>query len=573
MLVFIGGILLGILLCCILAWLVFYVAGGKTLWHAKEQFRGLFEDAPIAYHEIDRQGVVRRVNRAECKLLGLEAHQILDRPIWELAAPEEQAASREAVLRKLTGQAPLIPFQRRYVGSAGAIITVEIQENLIRDWRGQIAGMRSALLDITERQRAEESLQHYAQQLQKKNEELGVALAAAREASELKSQFLANMSHEIRTPMNGVLGMAELLLGTPLLTEQREYAEGVQRCAEALLILINDILDLSKIEAGKMELERLPFDPLSVIEEVRTTLAVRAQSKGLKLAWEAAPGLPRLVCGDPARLRQILMNLAGNAIKFTERGGVDMRAELAAEDAQAATLRFSVRDTGIGITAAQRSRLFDSFVQGDGSTTRKYGGTGLGLTISKQLVELMGGRIDLESEPGSGSLFWFELRLPKYQPEPAAGRAAATEQRAPADKPAPHNGGYRILLAEDNPVNQTVALRILQKAGYQTDAVPNGRHALEALTSQRYDLVLMDVQMPEMDGLEATAQIRRLEGACGRVPIIAMTANAMAGDREKCLAAGMDDYISKPIQAQRLCEVIRRWVERAPALSAQRTGE
>jgi PAS domain S-box-containing protein len=575
MLVLLGGVLIGILLCCLLAWLVFHLAHGQTLWHAKEQFRRLFEDAPIPYYETDRDGVITRVNRAECRLLGLEAGDMLGRHVWEFVAAEEREASRQSIQHKMADNTPLAPLQRHFVRRDGTPLTIEIHHNHIRDWKGQIVGIRSALLDITERKRIEESLQRYARQLQQNNEELAAALAAAREATELKSRFLANMSHEIRTPLNGVLGMADLLVSTPLNTEQREYAEGIQNSAEILLSLLNDVLDLSKIESGKLELECIPFDPFSIVEEVRRTLAVRARAKNLAFTCRTDARLPRLVSGDPVRLRQTLMNLAGNAIKFTEQGEVVVAADLTREEGERAVLRFSVRDTGIGIAPGQRARLFDSFVQGDGSTTRKYGGTGLGLAISKQLVELMGGQIAVESTPGCGSVFCFEVSFKQHaaeQPPAPLPAFQAVDFTLAAGVP-PGNHRYRILLAEDNPVNQTIAVRILQKAGYETDAVASGRGALEALASNHYDLVLMDVQMPEMDGLEATAQIRRLEGALRHTPVIAMTANAMAGDREKCLAAGMDDYLSKPIQAQLLCQVVRRWVERAPNECAQRTGE
>jgi PAS domain S-box-containing protein len=554
----VSGILIGVLMCLLLAGLVFHLADGRSLWDTKEQFRCLFEDAPIAYHEIDREGIVRRVNRAECGLLGMEVSEILGRYVWESAAPEERAISHQVVLQKLAGERPLVPTQRTYLHKDGTPLTLEIHENLIRDRRGSIVGIRSAMLDVTERKRIQRELQRHAEQMRQKNEELAAALATAQEATQLKSQFLANMSHEIRTPMNGVLGMSELLLSTRLETEQREYAEGVRRSAEDLLRLLNDILDFSKIEAGKLELECTAFDPARTVAEVVCALAPQAQSKGLELTRFRGPALPEAVRGDPCRLRQVLMNLVGNALKFTARGRVVVRAELASENAGTVTVRFSVQDTGIGIPAERRSRLFESFVQGDGSTTRKYGGTGLGLAISKQLAELMGGQIGLESEAGRGSLFWFTAVFQREVVKPLAESTSAPVILADTKRQGPQ---HRILLAEDNPVNQRIALRILQKAGYQAEAVSNGREALEVLAKTPYDLVLMDVQMPEMDGLEATAEIRRREGPCRHTPIVAMTANAMAGDREKCLAAGMDDYISKPVRAQELAEIIRRWAD------------
>jgi signal transduction histidine kinase/ActR/RegA family two-component response regulator len=387
---------------------------------------------------------------------------------------------------------------------------------------------------------------------------LAGATARAEAASRAKSQFLANMSHEIRTPMNGVIGMAELLSATPLDASQREVTETIRSSGQILLAIINDILDLSTIESGQLALDKAPFELASVLSQAMKVVSPAASAKGLALDLVADPTIPSHVVGDRLRLGQVLVNLLSNAVKFTETGRVTLSTRLVAATPTApAAIRIDVRDTGIGIERERLSRLFQPFEQGDASMSRRFGGTGLGLAISKRLVELMDGRLWGESEPGAGSIFSLELPLSAAEAPvvPATPARAATPVQQPA-------GNLRLLIAEDNPVNQRVASRMLQRLGYKADVVENGRLAVEAAERETYDVIFMDVQMPELDGLEAT---RRIKARAGASPwIIALTAHALEEDRQQCLAAGMDDFLSKPVQLKELTAALER-IPRADA--------
>lgn len=499
----------------------------------------------------------------------------------------------------------------------------------LRDYRQQVEHYQHSL---------EEQVAQRTQELQQTTERAYALAEQAEAANRAKSQFLANISHEIRTPMNGVLGMTELMLETPLDATQQHFAKTIYRSGENLLSIINDILDFSKIEAGKLELESVDFDPRLLVEEVVALLAGRAQKKKLELVCQISDDIPSILHGDPHRLRQILMNLVGNAIKFTSQGEVVVEVQRSTFNVQdqavprqtwnlepgtlnPCVLYCTVRDTGIGIAPEVQDKLFQPFTQADESMTRNYGGTGLGLTIAKQLVQLMKGDIGVHSTPGVGSTFWFTVCLearsasasmPEAQllqgvrafivDDNAPNRSLLHHQLAehapepPAQEQTSASLTYtaRVLVVEDNPVNQEVTRRMAESLGCQVDVATNGKEALTAVEQSRYDLVLMDCQMPEMDGFEATREIRRRESkrnaergtrndeqndpsafspqpsALSRLPIIALTAHAMAGDREQCLSAGMDDYLSKPFSQEQLSAVLGRWLSgNAAALRAE----
>jgi PAS domain S-box-containing protein len=676
--------------------------------------------AHIAIIATDTSGVITTFNRGAADLLGYAADEMVGKHQPMIVHDPEEIERRGAELSSLFGR-PVRGFdvltehakqggyderEWTYVTKDGARLIVVLTMTTLRNPEGTITGFLAVAKDITQRKRAEAALAQAARDLECKNAELAQTRDAALAAARLKADFLATMSHEIRTPMNAIIGMTGLLLETRLTDEQREFTETVRRSSDALLTLVNDILDFSKIEAGKLHFEQIGFDLRTTIDDTLELLAEQAQGKGLELIGLVDAAVPCAVQGDPGRLRQVLVNLLGNSIKFTSVGEVFLHVTREPGDGPC-RIRFAVSDTGIGVSAEQRNRLFQAFTQADSSTTRRYGGTGLGLAICKRLVAQMGGAIGVDSVEGKGSTFWFIAELPETvlpEAEPSASwgqlkgrrvlladpnrtvqralkvqldmqgiecacattgaeaiamaRVAARQtpfdlalielqledmdgfEMARALKTDPATAEIRIvvlttvgrrgdgeaakqlgiegyltkplrraqlmdclalairedksrqcaserpsaglitkhslaeaqnsshptlLLVEDNPVNQKVAIKMLEKLGYRVEVAVNGCEAMAAIERAVYPLILMDCQMPDMDGFEATRRIRDREKAQGgipapHVPIIAMTANAMQGDRERCLAAGMDDYVAKPIRSKDLQQVIETWL-------------
>jgi PAS domain S-box-containing protein len=527
----------------------------EVLRQSETRFRMLVDNAPLAISVVDLEtSEVLYANPLMTVLFEMSIEQLLGSSI------------RDRFVNKLEDQGHFLRFLRAQdqvnsleVGMQkgdGRNFWVAVT-SLISNYEGRPA-IYSAFGDITDRKQAEEQLYQINAELKEQTEVARQMAENAEKANQAKSEFLANMSHEIRTPLNGVIGMTGLLLDTLLNEEQRQYTDVIHASGETLLALVNDILDYSQIEARKLELEMLDFDLPRLLQDFGEVMAIRAQRKGLGLRCAADQDVPGLLRGDSGRLRQILTYLVSNAIKFTQHGEVSIRVTKQTETKDDVSLRFAVGDTGIGIPPDKLDTLFNKFTQVDGSTTRQYGGTGLGLAIAKQLVDWMGGEIGVESEEGKGSEFWFTIRLQRQAfISPPVPVPLVPNGMPPAMQP-----DRRILLVEDNIINQKVALGILKKLGLRADAAANGLEALHALQTQPYDLVLMDIQMPEMDGLEATQHIRDSQTKVldHEIPIIAMTANALPEDRERCHQAGMNDFIAKPVQAQVLSQVLEHWL-------------
>ena len=533
----------------------------KALTEAHERFEKLFRNNPssIALQALPDQTFFD-VNDAFLTNTGFTRDEVIGRTVADLGVfpnVEQQGQLAEMLARSgciANAEMQLHRKDGRVIDGLfyGEIITI-----------GDARYFLTVMLEISAQKRAESELREANRVLEMATIHARELAATAEIATKAKSEFLANMSHELRTPMNGIIGMAWLLEDTVLTDDQRHYVEIVRTSGESLLSVVNDILDFSKIEAGKLSLEHLDFDLSALLDDLSSMMAARAHEKGLALTCTADADVPLHLCGDPGRLRQILLDLAGNAVKFTAAGSVIVRASMHTADADRVTLRFTVRDTGIGIPADKVGLLFTMFSQVDSSTSRQFGGTGLGLAICKQLSALMGGEIGVTSDTGHGSEFWFTATF---------GRGAnnwkpvrRTEARATVHDALDQLAGRRarILLAEDNITNRKVALSLLQRMGLSADSVEDGAAAIHAAAETPYDIVLMDLQMPGVNGFEATRAIRESAGPNAAVPIIAMTSHAMRGDRERCLAAGMNDYISKPVSPQSLAAVLDRWIPEA----------
>jgi len=513
---------------------------------------------------VDLDGTIQFVNKAWAEMHGYTVQEVLGANIrifhTEAQHQDDVLPFNDQVLKK-GGYKGEVGHRRK----DGSTFPAHMSVTLLRQANGEPTGFVGIARDITEEKRARESL-FRAKQI-------------AEEATKAKSQFLANMSHEIRTPLNAIIGMNELLLETQLDEEQRDYTKTVQLSAETLLSVVNDILDFSKVEAGKLSIETLDFSMRAMVDSVLQMLQPKAKDKGLKLMLDYDNEIPDSLRGDPTRLQQILINLVNNAIKFTEAGWVRLSVhKMSGQLSEKVSVRFAVRDTGIGVSPEKQQTIFHSFSQADNSITRKFGGTGLGLSICQQLVQLMGGKLEVQSPSpvfgmgpakappsnigGQGAVFWFTLDF-----EPAAAEESPIQHREFSQPVTVVNEGAatapsrrqatRILLAEDNEFNQKYMVKLLTKNGFDVDVAKNGRKAIDLYRSRHFDIILMDMQMPEMDGLEATRIIRTdEEETAGHIPIIALTANAMAADRDTCLKAGMDDYVSKPIRAKELLAVI-----------------
>jgi two-component system, sensor histidine kinase and response regulator len=522
-------------------------AAAREKRRQQELTSALIDSIPDLIVYKDPQGRYLGCNGAFSQARGFTAAQLHGRTAHDFF-PRERAEFVERLDQEALASVGKHSVEEKVTYPDGTEATVETVRTQLRNAAGEVLGILSIGRNITQRKVMEE--------------EMRSAREAAEEATRAKSDFLANMSHEIRTPMNAIIGMSHLALKTDLTPRQRDYLAKVESSSQHLLGIINDILDFSKVEAGKLDIERAEFDLDKVIAHVADLVAHKAAAKGLEFVLDVAPQVPRRLLGDSLRIGQILINYANNAVKYTERGRIVVKVRVDERTRDDALLHFSIADTGIGLTPEQQALLFRSFQQADSSITRRYGGTGLGLAISKNLARLMGGEVGVQSRFGEGSTFWFTVRAGVVHHTGHTVPAGLTSEGAPLDMVLPAGPeGTRVLLVEDNEINQLVAQELLGDAGYIVEVAENGKIAVDMVTGREWDLVLMDMQMPVMDGLEATACIRKLANRTG-LPIIAMTANAMQRDRDRCLAAGMNDFVTKPVDPEELFRVLMKWAHR-----------